>query len=175
MAAIAHPRLSVTTAAAHMVAANRPEIVTDFVTTTCPARVCDPASQASNSPGANHERGSLPRTPTLVRKPQGGLPSVEELTATQLVRTTELRDGDRQLPAPAGAGQQDAGPATGDIQASQGRHRGPRSQGCQWSTTPGRRTGPARIPPVGSGPPRRPADPRSEAGSPSWPWPYRAR
>jgi hypothetical protein len=37
-----------------------------------------------------------------------GLPPVEELTVTQVVRATELRDGDRQLAARAMAGQ-DAG------------------------------------------------------------------
>jgi hypothetical protein len=35
------------TPAGDMVADNRPGIVTDFVTSTCPARVCDTASQAS--------------------------------------------------------------------------------------------------------------------------------
>jgi hypothetical protein len=41
MPATVHARLSVTTAAAHIVAANRPGIVTDSVTSTCPARVGD--------------------------------------------------------------------------------------------------------------------------------------
>jgi hypothetical protein len=49
--AIVHATLLVTTAAAHMVAANRPGIVTDFAPTTCPARVCSTASRMSNSSG----------------------------------------------------------------------------------------------------------------------------
>jgi hypothetical protein len=61
--------------------------------------------------------------------------------------------GVNHLPVWAIAGQ-DAGPATSDTQASQGQPRGQRSQGWPPSTTPMRRTGPARTRPRGMERPR---------------------